>query len=101
MARAPKFNMPASRDHGSAADAYAGKQRNSLKPTCDGCFASDWKPGHRAPGEVQNPDLEAMGLGPYGGFYGQLDGVAYGDDPMDKVSAREQECFPDCDSGDM
>lgn len=55
--------------------------------------ASGWKAGHRAPGERDaGPDY-----GTYGGFYGQLDGVAYGTDPMDKVDPAERRAFPDCD----
>jgi hypothetical protein len=66
-----------------------------------GTRAADWKPGHRAPGEIQNDDFMVKGFGPYGGFYGQLDGVAYGEDEHDKVSDNEQRSFPDCDAGNM
>lgn len=49
--------------------------------------ASGRKAGHRAPGQYD--DL--------GGFYGNMDGVAYGDDQYDKVSNAERRAFPDCD----
>lgn len=69
MARAPKVNSP-----------------RTTPP------ASGWKAGHRAPGQYDLGDI-----GPMGGFYGNMDGVAYGDDPMDKVSDAERRSFPDCD----
>lgn len=68
MARAPKFSTP------------------QHKPP-----ASGWKAGHRAPGEYDLADV-----GPMGGFYGQLDGVCYGEDPMDKIPNAERRAFPDC-----